>query len=39
MHVEQQAITLTGMDCAEEVDVLKKELGPIVGAKAVSHST
>ena len=31
MHVEQQQFKIHGMDCAEEVAVLKKELGPLVG--------
>ena len=33
MHVEQQQFKIDGMDCAEEVAVLKKELGPIVGGE------
>ena len=33
MQVEQQQFKIDGMDCAEEVAVLKKELGPIVGGE------
>lgn len=33
MHVEQQHFKIDGMDCADEVAVLKKELGPIVGGE------
>ena len=33
MQVEQQQFKIEGMDCAEEVAVLKKELGPIVGGE------
>ena len=33
MHVEQQQFKIDGMDCAEEVAVLKKELGPLVGGE------
>jgi Cd2+/Zn2+-exporting ATPase len=31
MPVEKLEFKIDGMDCAEEVTVLKKELGPIVG--------
>ena len=33
MQVEQQQFKIEGMDCAEEVAVLKKELGQIVGGE------
>lgn len=33
MPVEQQQYKINGMDCAEEVTVLKKELGPLVGGE------
>ena len=33
MQVEQLQFKIDGMDCAEEVAVLKKELGPIVGGE------
>ena len=31
MHADKMQFKIAGMDCAEEVSVLKKELGPIVG--------
>jgi Zn2+/Cd2+-exporting ATPase len=31
MHAQKMQFKIAGMDCAEEVTVLKKELGPIVG--------
>ncbi|MEI8017473.1 MAG: heavy metal translocating P-type ATPase [Schlesneria sp.] len=31
MHSDKMQFKIAGMDCAEEVSVLKKELGPIVG--------
>lgn len=33
MPFEQQQYKIHGMDCAEEVSVLKKELGPLVGGE------
>jgi Cd2+/Zn2+-exporting ATPase len=33
MQVEQLQFKIDGMDCAEEVSVLKKELGPIIGGE------
>jgi Cd2+/Zn2+-exporting ATPase len=33
MQVEHQQFKIDGMDCAEEVAVLKKELGPLVGGE------